>query len=418
MEWPFRKTENAPRRGDEAPNTATISIRGNDVKPGKDLLPGVPYADGLHTTLENASGAGVLEAWSRHTGQLIAPTAGVFAHGFLAAAQAAYAGHYPLILSPDHIWLLIAQGFALHVRENAEALRHRFVAHEGKVRLTVLRDDLIVGFAGNDWEGVLDDFCSGIADYIGETTQTALMPTFSTTGVVERAAFAVTLMDSFRHYFNYEALHVCGIPTFYLEGTAEDWRRLREHAAGLITEDCDLDWWRPHLLATLDQFVAAVEGKPDPVFWRDFYCYGGCFKGEPELCGEQRIKGNVINFFPYLEDNPGPPGTSEEGEYGLLFGVAGARRNPWLGRRVRRTPLNNTYHNGMRLINYAPDEFGLGEGLTRSILPSGLASAPFLWRTLNAAYDMQFVAGFVGATQDPQNLAVRPELGWAVCARA
>lgn len=56
-------------------------------------------------------------------------------HSFLVAAFQAFKEHRPLIISPDHIWLLILQAFAVHVRQNAEELRHKFVAHDGKKEL-------------------------------------------------------------------------------------------------------------------------------------------------------------------------------------------------------------------------------------------------------------------------------------------
>ena len=36
-------------------------------------------------------------------------------HAFMATMHFAYANHYPMTISPDMVWLLIAQGFAIHV---------------------------------------------------------------------------------------------------------------------------------------------------------------------------------------------------------------------------------------------------------------------------------------------------------------
>jgi hypothetical protein len=41
----------------------------------------------------------------------------------------AYAGHRPVALSPDMIWLMICQGVAHHINANAEQLRPQFVKH-------------------------------------------------------------------------------------------------------------------------------------------------------------------------------------------------------------------------------------------------------------------------------------------------
>ena len=40
-------------------------------------------------------------------------------HAFYDAMFEAYAHHRPVVLSPDMIWLLIAQGFAQHINKNA-----------------------------------------------------------------------------------------------------------------------------------------------------------------------------------------------------------------------------------------------------------------------------------------------------------
>src|SRR6187399_945420 len=47
-------------------------------------------------------------------------------HPFVAAVRLAYDRHLPLRLSPDQVWLVIAQGLANHIRLNSEALRQQF----------------------------------------------------------------------------------------------------------------------------------------------------------------------------------------------------------------------------------------------------------------------------------------------------
>jgi hypothetical protein len=63
----------------------------------------------------------------------VLPTHGV--HPLMAAVHHAFADHRPLVLSPDAVWLTIAQGVAHHVRLHAEALRSRLVRHEGKIEI-------------------------------------------------------------------------------------------------------------------------------------------------------------------------------------------------------------------------------------------------------------------------------------------
>ena len=48
-------------------------------------------------------------------------------HSLIEAVQIAFSQHRPLVLSPDSIWLAIAQGFSHHLAANAEVLRDRVV---------------------------------------------------------------------------------------------------------------------------------------------------------------------------------------------------------------------------------------------------------------------------------------------------
>jgi hypothetical protein len=37
-----------------------------------------------------------------------------------------------------------------------------------------------------------------------------------------------------------------------------------------------------------------------------------------------------------------------------------------------------------------------------------------VWNYLGIRFDYEFLAGFVGVTQDARTLAIRPKIGWAV----
>src|SRR5262245_16698262 len=54
-------------------------------------------------------------------------------HPLIAAAFVAFKRHYPLVLSPDMLWITILQGVSQHIQNNAEHLRHRLVHHETKI---------------------------------------------------------------------------------------------------------------------------------------------------------------------------------------------------------------------------------------------------------------------------------------------
>jgi hypothetical protein len=94
------------------------------------------------------------------------------------------------VLTPDHIWLLICQGFARHVNVNAEKLRRDFVKHEGKKLLEIRRPDLVKGDTNNDWQGTVAEFSQQIKSHLGDHHD-LLSAKFSTTTPIEQAAFEI-----------------------------------------------------------------------------------------------------------------------------------------------------------------------------------------------------------------------------------
>ena len=283
-------------------------------------------------------------------------------HALLEAINTAYDKHYPLVLSPDAVWLLIAQGFARHVNENAEKLRNLFVEHEGKKMLTVRRDYFTKGSPDNPWPEVFGEFSEQIRKNIGHKLHDLLSPSFSTTGPVEKAAADVVLMDTMKEFFGYRMMTRCGIPEITLEGTLEDWKKLRDRAVALA--EFDLEWWITEVTPVLDQFVKAASGKPDQKFWSKMY-------KQDRRSGGPFLHGWIITFFPYLSK----------------------LRNP-------------------HLASWRHTDFF---GIKTDSFDKGICATPFIWQYLGTDIPMHFYAGFTGAVQHQTSLAIRPQIGWAVC---
>ena len=301
-------------------------------------------------------------------------------NAFISAVHTAFANHYPLVLSPDAIWLVISQGFANHVNANAESLRKSFVDHEGKKTIEILLDrgDFVKGSPKNPWGDVLDLFSEGIRRNVGDKTHDLLTPTFSTTGPVERAASQIVLMNCFKEYFLYRMVCICGIPEVTLEGTPEDWSLLRDKALSL--GQYDLEWWTVELKPILDQFVEAASGKVDVEFWRRIYKLKQAY-------GTHSVNGWILDLFPYIRD--------------------GRTKNHCLG-TWKSIPMEDKEDKG-------GFSFGIREGdLSTRSFPPGVVSAPFVWKIRGKEYNMRFFAGFMAATQNSKTLAIQPEIGWAV----
>ncbi len=278
----------------------------------------------------------------------------------------------------DHVWLLICQGFAQHVNQNRETLRHQFVQHEGKQRLEVVRSNFRKGAPENDWAGVVADFSRQMKARLQGDIADLLTRTYSTSGPVDELAFGVSMMDAFQAYFKYivptwgvaSRSRTEGIPTITLEGAPADWRSILERSQRLNA--FGLDWWLEGLVPILEELVRTSEGQIRPSFWQQLYK------------AEDGKSGWWVNFFPYV------------------YAVRWSAELEWVSTVLRSPHLTDKQSGSLTL-----EEAG-----------SGLSFAPFTWECLEATYKMEFAAGFVGITQDPMTKALRPEIGWAVCEAA
>jgi hypothetical protein len=283
--------------------TTTFPV--SDVSPATTPLPEVPYKEAVDALLKTATPhahSRSVEACARYNGHLIS---GVPFHPVVAAVHRAFMDHRTLTFSPDIIWLMIIQGVANHINVNADALRSRIVRHEGKLQISLRRDDFVKRSPENPWAEAIEEFLSKVDEHIGSEFD-LFQPTFTTTGPIEKAAAGVVLLDAMQSYFTYDMETLCGIPAIALEGTTEDWQAVadRTEQFGFL----DLEWWLEPLRGILRKFVAASQGGVDRQFWQSLYKY-------QDESGGPLITGWVSALFPYLKD----------GRTGLA-----TNRNPWL----------------------------------------------------------------------------------------
>ena len=99
-----------------------------------------------------------------------------FLHPLIQSAHIAFSDHRPLVLTPDCIWLTIVQGFAHHVLENTESLRHRLVRHEGKKELCISTDWL----APDLWPSFMSSFSGLMRENSNPVLHETLLCEFST----------------------------------------------------------------------------------------------------------------------------------------------------------------------------------------------------------------------------------------------
>ena len=282
-------------------------------------------------------------------------------HPLAGAIHRAFAEHRPLTLSPDMLWTAVVQGVARHVRGRAEEMRRLFVGHDGRKTLVLEAPALDPSAPEFPWADLVAGWSAEIVDEVGGAAE-ALRVDFSTTGPAERTARDVAVMDAFEPYFTYETRCVCGIPSITLEGTPNDWNRLRSALDGLGA--FDMEWWTARLREVADRFAAAARGEVDAAWWRDIY------KRE-KVYGGFTFSGWSARLFPYLGDR-------------------GDARNP-----VLADPSG---------------EAQIGSGS----MPPGLSEVPVRVKKVNdAIVHFDLLGGFLGV-EPTDDGGLRPVLGWAV----
>ncbi|MCU0393496.1 MAG: DUF4419 domain-containing protein, partial [Thermoflexibacter sp.] len=238
-----------------------------EVEPKKELFPEFEYVDLLQVQKsQNAK----LTAYPQATKTKML-NIGTLHNHFAVGLQLAYAYHRPFVISPDMIWLLICQGFANHVKENAEQLRPKFVGFQGKKDLIVYEEVGVDITQEATWVNMLPKFRTEMQKYLGKTLHNTVINEFSTSTDISKIAFEVSLLEAMSPYFNLIAEELCGIPEIKLEGTVEDWKKVKTKANEL--KKYDLAWWIDELNPILDEMILAAEGKENQEFWQNIYKY-------------------------------------------------------------------------------------------------------------------------------------------------
>lgn len=277
------------------------------------------------------------------------------------AVGLAYNKHIPLSLGPDAIWSAICHGFSMWINENAEAVRDKFVKHQGKVKLEQEVPP------NPDWDRVLGEFSDMIADHIGNKRE-LFVNDFSTTGTDARLGSEALLMYGMAQYFDYGMSTCCGFPRITLEGTPDDWHKIVERVNSIsgfaLGDDDHLKTWTDRLKTVVREFADASDGKPNIDFWRSLYREGGG-------SGGPFINGYIMDFFPYLTD-------------------------------YRDNTMENTWNH----------EDGYGGGVTMSRIPANFSPVDVEWNFHGQKRDMIFQGGVIGVCYEENT--VRPEVGWCV----
>ncbi|SPJ84243.1 uncharacterized protein FTOL_10760 [Fusarium torulosum] len=192
-------------------------------------------------------------------------------NGFVKSAIQAYSNHYHLIIRPEDIWFAIILQLSFYMNANAEKLRHLFVTHQGKKKLTVLGIE-----SGSSLEQIdFGSYAQKMVDLIDKNIHDRqladwVMPDFSTTTFTDRSIAAVLFMSSMQEYFEYQFMLKCGIPSVTLLGQTSDWIKILGKLAKLEEFGDEPKLFAQMLRLILYHLVLSFE-QPDSAKVTDFW---------------------------------------------------------------------------------------------------------------------------------------------------
>ena len=214
----------------------------------------------------------------------------------------AYKNHFPITITPDMIWLLIEQGFCRYVNKYSYELRDKFVNFSGRKELKVERIGVTPTSAKEkDWKGIIDELIQKIEENVGKELIDNLQSDFSTTSLTAKLTSKITIMSAFKEYFYYKLRMIaCGISSIILEGSLEDWEKIKSKLEYLKTKG--LEGWIRHLIPIIDNIILTkksyTESKTLNDELIDFWKKMIRLKGKGGFYTPHIINGWIVKFFP------------------------------------------------------------------------------------------------------------------------
>ncbi len=293
-------------------------------------------------------------------------------HPLVYSVQTAFSEHRPLVLTPDSIWITLAQGFAQHINNHAETLSSHFVRYQCRETMNI--EIFQFPTQPNQWNDAVQNWALLIRDRVGADLYRLLECNFSTTTQITKTVSQIVMMDAFKKYFNYMMVMICGIPVITLEGTVEDWENIRDRVQSMT--QYGLEWWTTRVLPICEEFVQTASGKPSLEFWQAIH-------QDNDLPCNDDITGWITDLFPYLKH----PITDIP-----------SIQNPIL--KIERAKLT------------------VNDGISPRSFPLGLSEVPITIQTPNnQKHQLALIAGFIGVSQN-EDSSLQPEIGWAVLGKS
>jgi len=224
-------------------------------------------------------------------------------HGLITA----YRNHYPITVTPDMIWILFLQGYSRFMEKYSELVRDQYVNFKDKKELVVMRLGFFADTATTEeWGSIISEFTENIDKNVGKNVVSNLLCNFSTTTPTTLTTSHLSIMTSMKQYFTYVAMGGgCGISSITLEGTLEDWEKIKSKLEFFSKEEWALNWWIKHLMPIIDKIILTKKyydqnkkiTEDIRKFWKDMIRvkFG---EGYDPNC----IDGWIVKFIPNLDE--------------------------------------------------------------------------------------------------------------------
>ena len=286
----------------------------------------------------------------------------------------AYLRHFPIVINPSHFWLMILQGFARHmeINDNSERNRNKLVNFEGKKDISFETGINLFTASEEQWLTFVDDLLditTKMLEQSGKDLINLFKKGFSTSTKESIVSNNITILSSFKKYFEYSLSGTCGISKIIIEGTIEDWELLLEKIKAIGNFDEEIVFWTNELIIIIKKIIETLKTKrPDKEFFKNIVQN----TDRSKQCQPDLINGWIIKFIPY--DNNG-----------------------------KKCDFNSPNFNGLQIYD----------------IPSQMTSLPFNLINKNKKgqiinYKAEFFSGFFGILQNKQNLSIRPVIGYAI----
>ena len=219
----------------------------------------------------------------------------------------AHINHLPIRIRPDDIWLLIVQAFSNHVNSDSEKLRKYFVNFEGKKKLEIvyaIHDCDILHLPKKYYEDFPEKINNLMEQYLGKEILDNLTPDFSTTDYDSMIISKLSIMGSFKKYFEYIFTRIiCGNPYIILEGTEDDYRKILSKAQKL--RKYDFEWYIDRIIPHIEKMIEAKKGNIDIEYFQNIIQEKEELTNHSVGCAtvfgkENFISGWILNFFSHF----------------------------------------------------------------------------------------------------------------------